>query len=176
MTEKPGPEPSASTPNNNATTTTNSGAPAQASTGSGPAPNSGNNPQPASTGAGAATGTNPNTNRGLPYYEKLRRELRDTIQRKRVMDKTMVCPTFYPPLPYYAIPILMEGKGPTRRPNLPLRKLLPRRNNSRKHSQGFRQLHQGLFKYDGIQRGRSFLISWRCGWSRDETKGCGVGY
>lgn len=29
-------------------------------------------------------------NRGLPYYEKLRRELRDTIQKKRLMDKTMV--------------------------------------------------------------------------------------
>lgn len=29
-------------------------------------------------------------NRGLPYYEKLRRDLRDTIQKKRLMDKTMV--------------------------------------------------------------------------------------
>ncbi|OJJ60838.1 hypothetical protein ASPSYDRAFT_66733 [Aspergillus sydowii CBS 593.65] len=28
-------------------------------------------------------------NRGLPYYEKLRRDLRDTIQKKRLMDKTM---------------------------------------------------------------------------------------
>jgi chromatin modification-related protein EAF6 len=30
-------------------------------------------------------------NRGLPYYEKLRRELRDTLQKKRLMDKSMVC-------------------------------------------------------------------------------------
>ena len=30
------------------------------------------------------------TSRGLPYYEKLRRELRDTIGKKRLMDKTMV--------------------------------------------------------------------------------------
>lgn len=30
------------------------------------------------------------TNRGLPYYEKLRRELRDTLQKKRLMDKSMV--------------------------------------------------------------------------------------
>ncbi|OJJ48555.1 hypothetical protein ASPZODRAFT_130620 [Penicilliopsis zonata CBS 506.65] len=29
------------------------------------------------------------TNRGLPYYEKLRRELRDTLQKKRLMDKSM---------------------------------------------------------------------------------------
>ncbi|KAL4795499.1 histone acetyltransferase subunit NuA4-domain-containing protein [Aspergillus venezuelensis] len=28
-------------------------------------------------------------NRGLPYYEKLRRELRDTLQKKRLMDKSM---------------------------------------------------------------------------------------
>jgi chromatin modification-related protein EAF6 len=28
--------------------------------------------------------------RGLPYYEKLRRELRDTLQKKRLMDKSMV--------------------------------------------------------------------------------------
>ncbi|KAK2772818.1 hypothetical protein FQN53_004423 [Emmonsiellopsis sp. PD_33] len=27
--------------------------------------------------------------RGLPYYEKLRRELRETLQKKRVMDKNM---------------------------------------------------------------------------------------
>lgn len=32
------------------------------------------------------------TNRGLPYYEKLRRELRDTLQKKRLMDKSMVRP------------------------------------------------------------------------------------
>ena len=30
------------------------------------------------------------TSRGLPYYEKLRRELRDTLQKKRLMDKSMV--------------------------------------------------------------------------------------
>ncbi|KAB8229230.1 histone acetyltransferase subunit NuA4-domain-containing protein [Aspergillus alliaceus] len=28
-------------------------------------------------------------NRGIPYYEKLRRELRDTLQKKRLMDKSM---------------------------------------------------------------------------------------
>ncbi|EPS27019.1 hypothetical protein POX_g08682 [Penicillium oxalicum] len=28
-------------------------------------------------------------NRGLPYYEKLRRDLRDTIHKKRLMDKSM---------------------------------------------------------------------------------------
>ena len=32
-------------------------------------------------------------NRGIPYYEKLRRELRDTLQKKRLMDKNMV-PSF----------------------------------------------------------------------------------
>ena len=27
---------------------------------------------------------------GLPYYEKLRRDLRDTLQRKRLLDRNMV--------------------------------------------------------------------------------------
>jgi chromatin modification-related protein EAF6 len=39
---------------------------------------------------GAATGLDQNPNRGIPYYEKLRRELRDTLQKKRLMDKNMV--------------------------------------------------------------------------------------
>lgn len=28
--------------------------------------------------------------RGLPYYEKLRRDLRDTIQKKRILDRSLV--------------------------------------------------------------------------------------
>lgn len=27
---------------------------------------------------------------GLPYYDKLRRDLRDTIQKKRTLDRNMV--------------------------------------------------------------------------------------
>ncbi|GIJ87458.1 hypothetical protein Asppvi_006364 [Aspergillus pseudoviridinutans] len=38
----------------------------------------------------SATTTDPNSgNRGLPYYEKLRRDLRDALQKKRLMDKSM---------------------------------------------------------------------------------------
>ncbi|OQE09352.1 hypothetical protein PENVUL_c006G05229 [Penicillium vulpinum] len=61
---------------------------------------------PAPTTASATTGAAPPTtsatagapnapadqnaaSRGLPYYEKLRRELRDTLQKKRLMDKSM---------------------------------------------------------------------------------------
>ncbi|KAJ5154251.1 uncharacterized protein N7500_009690 [Penicillium coprophilum] len=55
---------------------------------------------PTNTGAAAPTAgatagapnapADPNAaNRGLPYYEKLRRELRDTLQKKRLMDKSM---------------------------------------------------------------------------------------
>lgn len=58
-----------------------------------PAPATG---APGTPAAGAAAGA-PNapneqngTSRGLPYYEKLRRELRDTLQKKRAMDKSMV--------------------------------------------------------------------------------------
>lgn len=28
--------------------------------------------------------------RGLPYYEKLKRDLRDTLQKKRALDKQLV--------------------------------------------------------------------------------------
>jgi chromatin modification-related protein EAF6 len=51
---------------------------------------------PATPANGATTGapnapTDQNVNsRGLPYYEKLRRDLRDTISKKRLMDKSMV--------------------------------------------------------------------------------------
>ncbi|CAI7656998.1 unnamed protein product [Penicillium manginii] len=50
---------------------------------------------PATPANGATTGapnapTDQNVNsRGLPYYEKLRRDLRDTISKKRLMDKSM---------------------------------------------------------------------------------------
>ncbi|GAD99487.1 conserved hypothetical protein [Paecilomyces variotii No. 5] len=40
------------------------------------------------TGPGGGAEQNA-TNRGLPYYEKLRRDLRDTLQKKRLMDKSM---------------------------------------------------------------------------------------
>ena len=40
----------------------------------------------------------PDTNtRGVPYYEKLKRDLRETLQKKRLLDKNMVCPL--PPHP-----------------------------------------------------------------------------
>lgn len=51
--------------------------------------------------AGGATAGAQNTpadqnaaSRGLPYYEKLRRELRDTIAHKRAMDRSMVSARF----------------------------------------------------------------------------------
>lgn len=47
---------------------------------------------PANSGNAATSGANTDqsSTRGVPYYEKLRRELRDTIQKKRLMDKNMV--------------------------------------------------------------------------------------
>ncbi|RHZ71515.1 hypothetical protein CDV55_107836 [Aspergillus turcosus] len=45
---------------------------------------------PAQAPAATGTSTDPNSeNRGLPYYEKLRRDLRDALQKKRLMDKSM---------------------------------------------------------------------------------------
>ncbi|KAL4813966.1 histone acetyltransferase subunit NuA4-domain-containing protein [Aspergillus spinulosporus] len=58
-----------------------------------------NQSQNSNAGSSTATAANTNNNenqnadqranRGLPYYEKLRRELRDTLQKKRLMDKSM---------------------------------------------------------------------------------------
>jgi chromatin modification-related protein EAF6 len=45
------------------------------------------NVPPGSAGKAATTDS---TARGLPYYEKLRRDLRDTIQKKRILDKNIV--------------------------------------------------------------------------------------
>lgn len=48
-------------------------------------------PTPGATaGAPNAPADQNATSRGLPYYEKLRRELRDTLGKKRLMDKSMV--------------------------------------------------------------------------------------
>ena len=33
---------------------------------------------------------NGDTTRGLPYYEKLRKDLRETLQKKRLLDKNIV--------------------------------------------------------------------------------------
>jgi chromatin modification-related protein EAF6 len=61
-------------------------------------------PMAAAASNGAGTGGNGGMTdgtmaRGIPYYEKLRRELRDTIQRKRLLDKNLVSqPAFSGPL------------------------------------------------------------------------------
>lgn len=42
-------------------------------------------------GSAGKTATTPDsTARGLPYYEKLRRDLSDTIKKKRILDKNIV--------------------------------------------------------------------------------------
>ncbi|CAG7970184.1 unnamed protein product [Penicillium olsonii] len=54
------------------------------------APANGAAPTPSATaGAPNAPADQNAASRGLPYYEKLRRELRDTLQKKRLMDKSM---------------------------------------------------------------------------------------
>ena len=55
-----------------------------------PATTAAANGTPGATAGGPNAGNQTST-RGLPYYEKLRRELRDTINKKRQMDKALVC-------------------------------------------------------------------------------------
>ena len=44
---------------------------------------------PSTTSTPGSAPTSEATARGLPYYEKLRRDLRDTIQKKRILDKNL---------------------------------------------------------------------------------------
>lgn len=72
--------------------------------------------------------------------------------------------------------------GPTRRPNLPLRAILPRRDHRRKHHQGLRQLHQRFHihnrqlwpRWTGIHRRRRCCRR-RRRWRGRETESAGVG-
>lgn len=82
--------------------------------------NPGANPTAASsTGAngsnsGTAAAATDNENRGLPYYEKLRRELRDTLQKKRLMDKSMVFTCIlYSKKEAHELILMCPCKGPT---------------------------------------------------------------
>lgn len=80
-----------STPNNG----TGTGAGTATGTGAGTTGGAANTPNTAAQGASSTSGPSNTadqngTNRGLPYYEKLRRDLRDTLQKKRLMDKSMV--------------------------------------------------------------------------------------
>lgn len=36
------------------------------------------------------SGANADATRGVPYYEKLKRDLRETLNKKRLLDKNMV--------------------------------------------------------------------------------------
>jgi hypothetical protein len=37
------------------------------------------------------------SSRGMPFYEKLRRDLRETLQKKRILDQSIVCISFHIP-------------------------------------------------------------------------------
>lgn len=48
------------------------------------------NAPPNQSATSAAANTGSDVSRGLPYYEKIRRDLRETIQKKRILDQTIV--------------------------------------------------------------------------------------
>lgn len=106
------------------TTGTTSGGAAAASTG----------------GSGSSSGGGPTSsdgqNRGLPYYEKLRRDLRDTLQKKRLMDKSMVrqfSPLFSSNTDQAPLSDFLVPTGTIRGPNLPLRTDVSRRDLGGEH-------------------------------------------
>ena len=95
-------------------------------------------------------GANADATRGVPYYEKLKRDLRETLNKKRLLDKNMVKATGFKPR--FSNSILVNErlntdnarikKAKPRGSNLPLRSLVPRRNRGGQHHKGLRQLHQ----------------------------------
>lgn len=89
--------------------------------------------------ADPAANANSEATRGLPYYEKLRKDLRDALQKKRLLDNALVgaISTQLDP-----VANALHPEQP-RRDNLPRGNELPRGNHGRKHRQGIRQLHQG---------------------------------
>lgn len=52
----------------------------------------------------------PDNTRGVPYYEKLKRDLRDTLQKKRLLDKNMV--PAVPQDPQQACPLILFPPRP----------------------------------------------------------------
>lgn len=96
-----------------------------------------------------SSGANADATRGVPYYEKLKRDLRETLNKKRLLDKNMVKATGFKPR--FPDNILVNERPNTddvrvkkakpRRSNLPLRSLVPRRNRGGQHHKGLRQLH-----------------------------------
>lgn len=51
------------------------------------------NAPPNQSGTSATANPASDISRGLPYYEKIRRDLRETIQKKRILDQTIVRPS-----------------------------------------------------------------------------------
>ena len=48
------------------------------------------NAPPGPGGAPTAVNSSTDVSRGVPYYEKIRRDLKDTIQKKRILDQNLV--------------------------------------------------------------------------------------
>jgi hypothetical protein len=48
------------------------------------------NAPPGPGGASVNANSSADVSRGLPYYEKIRRDLKDTIQKKRILDQNLV--------------------------------------------------------------------------------------
>jgi len=48
---------------------------------------------------GSAKDTAADASRGVPYYERLRRDLRDLLQKKRAIDSGLVRATRHPRIP-----------------------------------------------------------------------------
>ena len=48
-----------------------------------------------------SSGANADATRGVPYYEKLKRDLRETLNKKRILDKNLVKKKLHAPKPRF---------------------------------------------------------------------------
>jgi hypothetical protein len=87
--------------------------------------------------------SNSDSSRGMPYYDRLRRDLRDLLQKKRAADANIVRPQLQL-LP--CLGLTHNGIGSARRTDIQHRDRVPRADNSRQHHQRLRQLRKGLFR------------------------------
>jgi hypothetical protein len=83
---------------------------------------------------GSANNTGADSSRGMPYYERLRRDLRESLNKKRLIDNSLVST----PNDALYMPVLTLMAATTRGQHPQSRDSVPGGDERRKHHQGLR--------------------------------------
>ncbi len=118
---------------------------------------------------GSTSNASADTSRGVPYYERLRRDLRESLNKKRLIDNNLVS-TMYKK-------ILQRATDPTHSCNLKRTSSVLRHNTSRKPVLGTSsrastttskaQLQQRQLVAQARQRGGKHLLAMWTGYSAE---------